>query len=222
MKNPFNKYIPPYSHIPLLLVVAVNFLVYYVSRLINAELEHHDISSSLDKALPFIPEFIVIYILAYFQWALCYILIARESRERCYYFLSGELIAKLICFLFFIFYPTITSRPEPTGFLTSFIFSADIPNNLFPSIHCLASYICFRGLIGAKKVGRGFKIINAIFSVLVFLSTVFVKQHFVIDIFGGVAAAEIGLLLARLLKTNRIFKKTNYFLSKRRGDNYYE
>lgn len=39
---------------------------------------------------------------------------------------------------------------------------------------------------------------NFVFSLLVCLSTVLVKQHVIVDIFAGIAVAELGLLLSRL------------------------
>ena len=45
------------------------------------------------------------------------------------------------------------------------------------------------------------------FSVLVFASVILVKQHVWPDIFGGIAAAELGLLLTRLLHLDRLFAR---------------
>lgn len=227
MRRFFDKMMPRYSRIPLLMVFIVNILVYYFSRLININLEHHSLEILVDRAIPFLPEFIVIYVLAYVQWFVGYIVISRESRELCYKYMSAEIVAKLICFLFYIIYPTAILRPEIAGggffnWLTSLIFASDPANNLFPSVHCLASYICFRGAISLKKVGLSYKLGNLIFAILVFLSTVFVKQHFFVDIFGGILAVEAGILLVRLFKIDRIFIKINQTASKIRGGNYYE
>lgn len=227
MKDRLSSIIPKYARLPLLTVVIVNILVYFFSRLINVNLEHHFLGTFIDDAIPFLPEFIIIYVLAYLQWIVCYIIISRESRKRCYYYMTAEIVAKILCFFFYIFYPTAILRPEIAGggFFNNFtglIYSLDIPNNLFPSVHCLASYMCFRGAITLKNVGKGYKTATLIFSLLVFASTVFVKQHFFIDIFGGIIAVEIGILLTRLLKLDKIFPKLNRLASKLRGGNYYE
>ncbi len=227
MRTFFEKVMPRYSRIPLLMVLIINILVYYFSRLININLEHHSLEIWIDRELPFLPEFIVIYVLAYVQWIVGYIVISRESRKSCYKYMSAEIVAKLICCVFYIFYPTAIARPEITdggifNWMTSLIFAFDPANNLFPSVHCLASYLCFRGAISAKKVGLSYKIVNLVFAILVFLSTVFVKQHFFVDIFGGIIVVEVGILLVRLFKIDRIFIKINQTASKIRGGNYYE
>ncbi len=227
MKERFDKLIPKYSRIPLVLVVLFNISAYYLTRPINVHLEHYSLETAIDRALPFVPEFIYIYILAYLQWVIGYIVIARESRENCYRFLTAEMVAKIICMVFYIVYPTAIVLPELSGgsfseLVTGLIYSADIPNNLFPSVHCLASYMCFRGVIKAKKVGFAYKIGSLIFAILVFLSTVFVKQHYFVDIIGGIVVVELGILLTDLFKLNKILPKVNKIASKFRGGNYYE
>ena len=106
--------------------------------------------------------------------------------------------------------PTTLTRPEITGtgfwnWLTSLIYSTDAADNLFPSIHCLESWILFRGVMRCEKQGTTMKIFMFVSAILVFASTVLIKQHVVIDIIGGVLVVEIGLFLAKKLNTKRIF-----------------
>ncbi len=204
----------------MLAALAYNCAVFWLTRPLNRGAAHYDLSLPLDARLPFVPAFIVIYILAYFQWLIGYILIVRDSRERCDRVLSGEMIAKTVCLVCFLFLPTSMPRPQVTGTdlfsrLTALIFALDAPDNLFPSIHCLESWICFRGLLGAKSAGRGCKAFMLIFTLLVFASTVLVKQHLVLDILGGLAAAELGQLLARRFDTGRVFRRLR---KERRGE----
>jgi hypothetical protein len=49
--------------------------------------------------------------------------------------------------------------------------------------------------------------LNILMTILVFMSVVLVKQHVFIDIFGGIAVAEIGLFISEKLKLKRIFEK---------------
>lgn len=103
-------------------------------------------------------------------------------------------------------------RPEITSSglmmsLVNLIYTLDAPVNLFPSIHCLESWLVFRGSLACKKVSKAYKVIMFIFSVLVCLSTVFVKQHVVIDIIGGILVVEIGILISNKFNTGRLFYK---------------
>ena len=115
MKKEICSYLPNYAYIPLILVLIINFITYNFSKLITNSFVHYNISSFIDDFLPFFPVFIIFYLLAYFQWIIGFILIARESREFCFRFLSAEIIAKLCCLLLFFVFPTTMIRPEITG-----------------------------------------------------------------------------------------------------------
>ena len=151
-----DRFLPKYAIIPLLIGVIANFITFNGSRFLRPDLPMHDWSIPLDNAIPLVPAFLIIYVLAYLQWVFGYIIIARESPAVCNRYLSGELIAKLIAFVFFLFIPTAMVRPEitGTGFLDrclSLVYKIDPADNLFPSLHCLASWFCFRGALKVKK-----------------------------------------------------------------------
>lgn len=212
MWNRIEKLLPRYVHIPLLTACGMNILAYYGTRLLTANAYHYDISLPLDDMIPLCPAFIVIYILSYLQWAIGFIIIARESREICYRIIGGEIIAKCLCIILFLAFPTALVRPEITGdglfsFLTRLIYALDEPNTLFPSIHCLESWICLRGAMAVKKTPRWYLWVSLVFTLLVFASTVFTKQHVLLDIPAGIAVAEIGLFLSAKFGFGRLFER---------------
>ena len=73
--------VPGYSIVPLIMLLGFNCITYFGTRVFTQSMEHHNIATSLDEALPFVPAFITFYILAYVQWVIGYIVIARESRH---------------------------------------------------------------------------------------------------------------------------------------------
>ena len=111
--------VPAYARIPLALLVIINLIVYEGTQFLMLHAKHWELALPLDGRIPFRPAWMVIYILAYLQWAVGYVMIARESRERCYRVFMGEIIAKFICGLFFIVMPTRIERPsvEGSGFI---------------------------------------------------------------------------------------------------------
>lgn len=224
MKEKFNKLFPRYIFIPLASAVIMNFITYFCTKLITNNLYHYNFTTELDAMIPFIPFFIIIYILAFAQWAIGYVVIARESKEVCYKYLSAELIAKFCCLIFFFILPTTMVRPNIIGnsflnWVVSFIYMTDAPVNLFPSIHCLESWMVFRGSLSCKKVPTLYKVVMLIFSILVCLSTVFVKQHIVIDVIGGILVVEIGIFFANKFNTGRIFYFLEGVIPKNKDDN---
>lgn len=212
------KIVPRYAAIPLLLCLAANLLVYYGSTIIidGFGFERYSPVLSVDGKIPFAPEWIIVYFGCYISWAVFYIITCRESKEVCYDFVTAEVTAKLIAFIIFMVYPT--EMPERNTFaqslggglfeqITAYMYNCDKPVNLFPSIHCLASWMGFRGIAWCKKASLRLKVLAFVIAILVFLSTLLVKQHYVIDILGGVLAAEIGIFISKKLKLGSFFRR---------------
>lgn len=207
-----------YWFVPIFALIVINTIAYTGTKLLTDSGNHFDIALPIDAAIPFIPAFIVIYILSYAQWVIGYGLIAAESKEVCYRVISSEIIAKLICMVIFLVFPTIMTRPDITGngifeWATNFIYSLDTPTTLFPSVHCLESWILFRT---AHKTRHKKWLVPLwfVFALLVFASVVFVKQHLILDIPAAILVGEIGLFLGKKLRTERVFEKINQKLLK--------
>lgn len=206
------RVVPRYAFVILPVALAVNILTYYATRLVTTGLHHYNWSLPVDSFIPFIPVFVIVYVLSYLQWVVGFILIARENRQVCYSVLTGEIIAKLICMAVFFIAPTTMQRADVTGHdfcsaLVRLLYASDPADNLFPSIHCLESWICFRGALKINKIGKWYRVFSFIFALLVFAAVVFIKQHVFIDIIGGVAVAELGLFFSNKTGVYRIFDR---------------
>ena len=202
MREKIQKIIPGYAFLPIILAVATNFLVYTIARVLTAGRHHYILETWPDARIPFLTVFAIPYVLAFPQWMIGYVMIARESKTLCGRMLSGDVIAKLICGLCFLIFPTMIVRPEVTGhgfcdWLTALIYRLDAADNLFPSIHCLESWVVFRGALKIRKAPRWYAPVMFAFSLLVFASTVCLKQHVFVDIIGGILAAELGFFIAK-------------------------
>ena len=211
--NRIYKILPKYAIIPIVASLLLNMIIYFGSRLFTTQMYHYDFSIVVDGYIPFVSEWVIIYVLAYIAWGVGFVVIGRENREVCYSVMAAEQVAKLICLACFVIIPSTIVRPEITGtgfceWLSRLVYNMDSPDNLFPSIHCLESWICFRGAMKCKKVGNTYKIFMFVAAVLVFASTVFVKQHVFVDILGGIAVVEIGLFVSKRFRLSRIYYKT--------------
>lgn len=215
VKKLLDTIVPKFTRLPLFLVLSSNFIVYYLTLFLLPEnINRYDLSLSIDEQIPTIPFFVLIYVLAFVQWVASYVLHSRDNELTCYKVTTAGIIAKLICLIFFIALPTVITIPEVTGngffeWGTRFIHSADRPYNLFPSIHCLESWLCFRGAMMLKNKNYYYITSQGIFTILVFASTIFIKQHFIVDIPAGILVCEIGLFLSRRAKGYRIMEKIN-------------
>ena len=187
--------VPAYGLFPLVFSFVFNCLVYSGSRAVAGSWYHHNIESNLDLRLPFLPQFLIIYFGCYIFWAANYILAARQDREEVYRFFTADFISRCVCLVIFLAYPTTNTRPviEGSGFwdlLAGWLYSIDAADNLFPSIHCLVSWFCFLAVKGQKKIPTWYKAVSFILAVLVFLSTLFTKQHVIVDVAGGIFLAQ--------------------------------
>lgn len=191
----FKKYFPMELIFWLIAVLGFNGLAYYGARVVNAGRVHYDISIALDKELPLIPSFTIIYFGCYLTWAIAYIAIYHLNRQEAKRFYLADIMAKLICLAIFLAMPTTMARPEPPegffGMILSLLYEIDAPDNLFPSIHCLESWFGFVAFRKLTNVSIWVKIGFFVVAILVFLSTLFTKQHLLADVAAGILLAEI-------------------------------
>lgn len=75
----------------------------------------------------------------------------------------------------------------------------DLAFNLFPSYHCLISLYCYLGIRKQPEISKGFKIYSGIMVILICMSTVFTKQHYFIDIVGGLSISLSVYLIVKLI-----------------------
>lgn len=180
---------------PLIFVMVWNAMVYYGSRLIMAGAPHCSMELAVDRATPFVPWTIVIYVLCYAFWVVNYILGCRSEIDDGWRMLSTDFLSKGVCLIFFLLLPTALKRPEITGKgfwdqCMRLLYIKDAPDNLFPSIHCLCSWISFIAVRSNKSIPKWYRVFSLVFALLVCVSTLTTKQHVIVDTFAGIIVAE--------------------------------
>ena len=217
----FNKYKEKYGYaiIPLLSTFLLNDLVYWGGMAIAGNRYHFDLTTNLDRRIPFVPGFVYIYLICYLFWIVNYVLAAGNGKDYFYRYLSADLTARLICFLFCVFFPTTNTRPELVGnslsvHLLGWLYSIDKPANLLPSIHCMNSWFCYIAVRGRKDIPRWYRIFSFVFAWLIGLSTVFIRQHVVLDIAAGFLLAE---LMWQFFGKTKYYKNVRQFYEKING-----
>lgn len=189
---------PRWAVVPLLSIFILNCLIYWGSGILTANRYHYDFTIGFDRAVPLIPEFIWIYILAFPFWAANYILSAQRGKDIFYRFVATDLTVHMSCFVLFLLLPSTNVRPEIVGNSLSeqmlrliyFMDGGSSPSNLFPSIHCYVSWLCFRGLKGADEIPKWYQNFSLVFAILIIVSTQVLKQHYIVDAIAGVVLVE--------------------------------
>lgn len=208
MKKTRGPLVPRYAYVPLAAVAVFTLVVFCGTRPLTDGRTHYVLATALDAQIPFWPAFVVFYVLAFVQWAVGYWMAARDSRALCCEMAAADMAAKTLCLVCFLVMPTAVVRPElGEGFwdkLVGIIYFFDPPNNCFPSIHCLESWLCTRMALKGTKTPRWYGAVMLALTVLVCASTVLIRQHVLLDIPAGILAAEIGLRLARRFRLDRV------------------
>lgn len=98
-------------------------------------------------------------------------------------------------FIIFIFFPTIYPRADiDTGFILFEILKmVDAPTNCFPSLHVGISMFLAIALLRTR--GDRLSVIIFFWAILIALSTLTTKQHYILDLFGALATSFISSLI---------------------------
>lgn len=171
-------------------------LVYSGSRLITAGWGHTDMTTAFDAATPFWPWTVAVYVAAYFFWAVNYNLAALNGGSGAWRFLAADALGKTVCLAVFMVLPTANVRsPIPDGaalgWLMGLIRLLDTPDNLFPSVHCFNSWLCWAGIRDRRDIPAFWRHFSLVFTLAIGVSTLTTKQHVIADVAAGFVLAEL-------------------------------
>ena len=196
------KYIlnPHWILLPLVAFIW-NQVIYQGAFFLTASRHHFDFALPVDSTIPLIPWTIVIYYGCFLHWGLHYICVAKLGNRNTRQFYAADFRIKSVSFLFFLCLPTVMHRPEVTGTgfwndAIRFLYWMDKPYNLFPSIHCSVSWLCWISVRKNTQVPKWYRYFALIAAIAVCLSTLTTRQHVLVDIAGGLLVAEVCWALA--------------------------
>lgn len=202
----------PYQHVVLICTPLWNQLAYNGARVINKTFHHYRMALPIDDLFPFLPWTIFIYFGCFLLWTANYILASRESREDSDRFFLADFLTKLLCLAVFVLVPTTMERPAVTGNdifsqMIRFLYRLDPPTSLFPSIHCINSWLCWIVVRRSRRIPRFYKWFSFLFAVAVCISTLTVRQHVFVDTVAGVLLAEVCYFAAGSPRLLRLFRR---------------
>ncbi|EKD95340.1 MAG: hypothetical protein ACD_24C00516G0001 [uncultured bacterium] len=151
-----------------------------------------------DDFIPFIPIFVIPYI-GFYIYILTTIIFLWNTKYINNFFIT-YIIAYILAGLFWYFIPNGVKRPviykrDIFSKLTVYIYKHDDDTNGFPSAHIFATLICSYFLFLAFPTHL---VLILSVSFLISISTVFVKQHYVLDIVGGIVNFGLSVLIGSL------------------------
>jgi membrane-associated phospholipid phosphatase len=200
-----------FNKTPYLAFLLIFPLLGYVYRILNTHTPKATILlTSLDSNIPFIPVFILPYIFWY-GFILGYLIYFCFKDTKVYVkTLTVIVLGELVSFIIYFFFPTTIPRPllEDNGViidLVRLVYWHDQPYNCFPSIHVLTTFSIILGSIHVKNKHIFHTTFIPIGGSLIIISTLFVKQHGILDVFGSIFLSlimyGIAFYFIRLQKT---------------------
>jgi membrane-associated phospholipid phosphatase len=163
----------------------------------------YSLMTTLDLVIPFVRFFVVPYSIWIFYIYICLIYFFIKDIKVYYRTLLIYSICVIICCFIYSVFQTTVPRPfltEDDIFtrITLFVYNRDLPFNCFPSIHCFSCYLVIKSLYKSHFRNRLNQTLIYSMSTLIMVSTLFVKQHVILDVIAGILLVElIHLLITR-------------------------
>ena len=176
------------------------FLIFYLTVFVYVEnrpaYHMHLLASRFDHLIPFCELFVVPYIMWFFYitFGVLFFGIVEKDRDQCYKLSTNLMIGMALFLLISLIWPNghtlrpaVLPRDNVFTRLVIMIYSSDTSTNVFPSIHVfntIAMHTAVRHSTTLKKHPWAVRI-SGIIAVSIVLSTMFIKQHTVIDVVGA-------------------------------------
>lgn len=205
MKREMKIRVKESKHVILFSLFILMEVLYFLTQF--RDVEYNIIHLAIDDAIPFLPIFVIPYVIwyAYVPAGMLYNCFT-DKREFCKQILT-VVAGMAISIITFCLYPTaVDFRPTAEGdglllWTCRLLFSSDKPINVLPSMHCYEAVIIHLTAFRNENLRKNIplRVGSAVLSVLICLSTVFIKQHSVADLVSGVTLAYILYFIVYIL-----------------------
>lgn len=150
----------------------------------------------LDDQIPFLAPFVFFYVLWYpYQIAMALWLLRRDAPAFRRYIWAAMIGLVTTALIWFVFpngqdlRPAVVPGSGIDAALIRAIYAVDTNTNVLPSGHVVGTMMVLFAAFDAKTVNRPWRAVVTILAVLINLSTVFIKQHSVLDIAAGLVVS---------------------------------
>ncbi len=197
-----------YRHgIPMVIYLVVYLILFFIVERLTED-NYHVIHMALDDKIPFCEYFVI----PYFCWfayvagfVVYFIFVDKESYWPMFWFLVTGMT--LFFFFFFVYPNGHELRPEQfprdnvfTRMIAN-LYQTDTATNILPSIHVYNSIGIQIAVQKSRRLSRhrGVQIVSGILCVSIILSTVFIKQHSMVDVISAFVLAAVLYVLIYVL-----------------------
>lgn len=221
--NKFKQFLFKYKHG----VILSYFFVYitwftYLERTVTTKF--HPIHSRLDDLIPFNEVFVIPYFLWFLYIFITVAYFLLTSKKDFYKCCANLFIGMTICLLIYTIWPNghhlrvdLNSLGRHNIFITilSKLYRFDTATNVFPSIHVFNSVAAFIAINKCERLRRikWLQWSALLLTILICMSTVFLKQHSILDVFAALVLNTIVYVIVYLPSWAKGSQKANQELS---------
>lgn len=215
--RPGNINSPEFSHLKLLLFWPIfGFMFLFVER-IGVRSNYFPIHCALDDRIPFCEFFLIPYLFWFVFLVGIHIytlLFDVAAFRRMMRFIAVTYLIAIIVYLVFPncqeLRPIEFARDNVFTRFMAWFYTFDTNTNVCPSIHVIGSVaVMFAAWDSERFKTPAWKTAFAVTTVLISISTVFLKQHSVVDVIAALPVCAIGYVVAYMLPNALRSKKHN-------------
>lgn len=198
------EFIRKYRHgIPMVIYLIVYLILFFIVERLTED-NYHVIHMALDDKIPFCEYFVI----PYFCWfayvagfVLYFIFVDKESYWPMFWFLvTGMTVFLIVSFVYpngHELRPVQFPRDNVFTRMIANLYQTDTATNILPSIHVYNSIGIHIAVQKSRRLSkhRPVQIASGILSALIIMSTVFIKQHSMVDVISAFGLAAVVYVL---------------------------
>lgn len=199
MKEKVKCFVGKYNH-AFVFLYALIYMPWFLYLERHVTKDYYLIHSPLDDYIPFVEYFIVPYLMWFlFLGAGALYLFFKDKREflrMAAFQIAGMTIFLIICTVFpngLHLRPETFARDNIFVDLVRFVYSTDTPTNVLPSMHVFNSVGICIGLSHTETLKNRRMVMTGVYTLtlLIILSTMFLKQHSVTDVIAALVMSGV-------------------------------
>lgn len=207
---------PQFSHLKLLGGWIIYFLLYFLTEAFIPNDRCFVVHSPMDDLIPFCEIFVIPYVFWYFLLVVSFVYFARFNPDGFRKLMTYIFICQMTAMVIYIVFPNrqdlrpeVFPRENVFSWVVSLLYDVDTNTNVCPSMHVAFSIAMASVWLKEKTASLFEKWFVFITAILVCLSTVFIKQHSVVDGFASLGLCFVieVILYGKSYWMPRIFRK---------------
>lgn len=194
---------PPFRHLKLLWAWPVYFAMYFLTENLIPPERLHTVHCALDDIIPFNEVFVIPYVFWYLLVAFTLLWFALYNVDGFQKLMTFLIVTQVVAVAIYILWPSqqllrpeVFPRQNLLSQIVGFLYAFDTNTGVCPSLHVAYSLGIASVWLKERSASAGWKVFVVVAVILICLSTAFIKQHSVVDIFAAIPVCLLAEYIA--------------------------